>query len=146
MTIPQFMNRSTALRALLASSKVTAIAVGCILGLATCLAPASGAAENATAMRSLDDSRPALPLTANFEKEDGDNGPYGLTLKNTSGNPIKASGVVLLNVGSDATSKTRELPEHVIERAETWSIYGLSTGDRVKIEADGFTSLALTVP
>ena len=30
--------------------------------------------------------------------------------------------------------------------AETWTIYGLSTGDRVTIEADGFAPLALTVP
>jgi hypothetical protein len=85
-------------------------------------------------------------LTGSFEKEDGVNGPYGLVLKNTSGNPIRASGRVFLNVGSDASRKTRDIPEHIVERAETWTIYGLSSGDRVTIEADGFTPVALTVP
>lgn len=97
-------------------------------------------------LRPLDDSLPALPLTATFEKADGVNGPYAVTLRNTSGNSIRASGSVSLNVGSTADRKIRDIPEHVVERAETWSIYGLSTGDRVTIEADGFASLALTVP
>jgi hypothetical protein len=120
--------------------------LGCIFSLATVLVPATRAGESGAALWRLDDSLPALPLTGNIEKEDGDNGPYGLTLKNTSGNSIKASGIVHLNVGSNAFGKTREVPEHVIGQAEAWTIYGLSSGDRVTIEADGFAPLALTVP
>jgi hypothetical protein len=126
--------------------KSTVIAIGCILGLAPVLSPATRAAESGAALRPLDDSLPALPLSGDFEKADGDNGPYALTLKNTSGNPVKASGVVRMNVGADASIKTRQIAGHVIERAETWTIYGLSTGDKISIEADGFAPLVLTVP
>jgi hypothetical protein len=140
------MSHSTAFRAFPALGRSAVIALGCIFGLPTILVPATGANESGAALRPMDDSLPALPLTGTFEKEDGDNGPYGLTLKNTSGNSIKASGIVLLNVGSNAYSKTKEVPEHVVARAETWTIYGLSTGDRVTIEADGFAPLTLTVP
>jgi hypothetical protein len=140
------MNRSTAFRAWPALGRAASMALGCTLGLGAILVPATRAGGSGVELRRLDDSLPALPLTASFEKEDGDNGPFGLTLKNTSGSPIKASGVLTLNLGAGATGKTREIPEHMIERAETWTIYGLSTGDKVKIEADGFTPLALTVP
>lgn len=122
------------------------IALGCVFSLAIVDVPASRADESGAALRSLDDSLPALPLTGTFEKADGDNGPFGLSLKNTSGNSIKASGSVLLGVGSSTLGKTRDIPDHVVERAETWTIYGLSSGDRVTIEASGFAPLALTVP
>lgn len=146
MTIPRFMSRSTPSRAYRAFGRATVIALGCAFSLAIVHVPASRAGESGAALRPLDDSLPALPLTATFEKADGDNGPYALTLRNTSGNSIRASGSVLLNVGSNAYRKTRDIPEHVVDRAETWTIYGLSTGDRVTIEADGFAPLALTVP
>lgn len=122
------------------------IAAGFLLGSGAVLAPATRAGEIGAALRPLDDSLPALPLTGDFEKADGDNGPYGLTLKNTSGNPVKASGTVRMNVAPEATTKVRQIAGHVIERAETWTIYGLSSGDRVTIEADGFAPLTLTVP
>ena len=122
------------------------MALGCVLSPATILVPVPKADLGPAELRRLDDSLPAIPLAANFEKEDGDNGPYGLILKNTSGSPVKASGIVLLNAGSYGGNKRREVPEHVIERAETWTIYGLSTGDKVTIQADGFAALSLTVP
>jgi hypothetical protein len=132
------MKPSTAFRA--------CIALGLVSGLGLFADPATTAVGRGAVLLRLDDSPPALPLAPSFEKEDGDNGPLGLTLKNTSGNPIKASGVVSLNLGSNAVSKTKEVPEHVIERAETWTIYGLSSGDKVTIVADGFSPLVLTVP
>ena len=146
MTIPRFMSRSTPSRARPAFGRAAVIALGCVFILAIVHVPASRAGASGAALRPLDDSLPALPLTATFDKADGGNGPYALTLRNTSGNSIRASGSVSLNVGSTADRKIRDIPEHVVERAETWSIYGLSTGDRVTIEADGFASLALTVP
>jgi hypothetical protein len=140
------MNHSTAPRAFPALVKSTVIAVGCILGLAALPAPTTRAGESDAVLRPLDDSLPALPLSGDFAKADGDNGPYGLTLKNTSGNPVKASGTVRMNVTPDASTKVRQIAGHVIERAETWTIYGLSSGDKVTIEADGFAPLTLTVP
>jgi hypothetical protein len=53
---------------------------------------------------------------------------------------------VLLSPGSNPNSKTRDIPEHVVSRAETWTIFGLSVGDRVTIEAGGFAPLVVTVP
>jgi hypothetical protein len=146
MAIPRFVSHLTPSRAYPAFGRATVIALACVFSLAIVHVPESKAGESRAALRALDDSPQALPLTGTFEKEDGDNGPYGLTLRNTSGNSIKASGIVLLSVGSNAYSKTRDIPEHVVGRAETWTIYGLSAGDRVTIEADGFAPLALTVP
>jgi hypothetical protein len=128
-----------------ALSRVAAIALGCALGLALVQPPAMKAADSA-ALRPLDDKLPALPLTAAFDKADGDNGPYVLSLKNTSADSIKASGSVLLSVASHADKKTKDIPEHVVGRAEVWTIPGLATGDKVTIVADGFAPLELTVP
>jgi hypothetical protein len=146
MTIHRFMSSSAPSRAWSAFGRAAVIALGCIFSFAIMHVPTSRAGESGASLRPLDDSLPALPLTGTFEKEDGDNGPYGLSLKNTSGNSIRASGSVLLNVGSNANRKTRDIPEHVVDRAETWTIYGLSSGDGVTIEADGFAPLVLTVP
>jgi hypothetical protein len=136
------MSHSKTFRAYPTLCRAAVIASGCFFSVGTVLVPATRAGESGSELRRLDDSLPALPLTADFEKEDGDNGPYGLTLKNTSGNPIKASGVVVLSVDN----KAREIPEHLIERAETWTLYALSSGDKVTIQAGGFAPLALTVP
>jgi len=137
---------TTSSRVGLALSRGALIALGCAFSLAIVDVPKSRAGVPAAVLQPRYDNLPALPLSGTFEKEDGDNGPYGLVLKNTSGNPIRASGRVFLNVASSANRKTRDIPEHVVERAETWTIYALSSGDRVTIEADGFTPLALTVP
>ena len=122
-----------------------AIALGFSLALTLAQAPAMKAAGS-VALRPLDDALPALPLTATFDKGDGDNGPYILSLKNTSGDPIKASGTVALSVASHADKKTRDIPEHVVERGETWTIPGLASGDKVTITAAGVAPLELTVP
>ena len=138
------MNRPTGLQAFPAQLRGALALAGSILGLASFPAPAAGADGIGAALTRLDDSLPALPFTSDFEKEDGDNGPYGLTLKNTSGNAIKVNVVVLPNAGSGGNK--RDIPEHLVGREESWTIYGLSTGDRVTVEAGGFAPLALTVP
>lgn len=146
MTVPRFMSSSTSSPSHPTFGRAAVIALGIVIGLAIVRVPESRASSNGALLRPLDDSLPALPFTASFGKADGDNGPFEVTLRNTSGNSIRASGSVSLNVGSNADRKIRDIPEHVVERAETWSIYGLSTGDRLTIEADGFSPLALTVP
>jgi hypothetical protein len=122
------------------------IALGCIPLLALLRVPASGASESGAILRPLDDSLPVLPMTGTFEKADGDNGPYALNLKNTSGNSIRVSGSVFTGAGSNASAKIRDIPEHVVEREVTWSIFGLSTGNSVVLQAGGFAPLTLTVP
>ena len=98
MTIPRFINRSIPSRARPSFGRAAVVALGCAFSLAVVHAPASRAGEAGAALRPLDDHLPALPLTGTFQKEDGDNGPYGLSLKNTSANSIRASGSVLLNI------------------------------------------------
>jgi hypothetical protein len=126
-------------------NKAASIAVGCALGLALIQVPAMRAADS-TALRPLDDKLPSLPFAASFDKADGDNGPYVLSLKNTSGDSIKASGSVLLSVAVHNNAKTRDIPEHTVGRDEVWTIPGLAVGDKVTIVAAGFSPLELTVP
>jgi hypothetical protein len=139
MTFPNFSSLRSA------PGKIASIAMGCALVLSLASASATRAADSAT-LRSLDDKLANLPLTASFDKADGDNGPYVLSLKNTSGDSIKVSGSVLLSVMSHNNSKTRDIPEHVVGRAEVWTIPGLAAGDKVTLMASGFTPLELTVP
>jgi len=121
------------------------IALGFALGLAVFPATAARAAD-AAALRPLDNPLPSLPFTATFDKADGDSGPYVLSLKNTSGGPIKASGTVFLSVASHGDKKTRDIAEHVTGPAEVWTVPGLAATDKVTITADGFSPLELTVP
>jgi hypothetical protein len=129
----------------LAYRGVAAIALSCAFGLALIQVPAMRAADS-TVMRPLDDKLPSLPFAATFDKGDGDNGPYILSLKNTSGDSIKASGSVLLSVAVHNNAKTRDIPEHTVGRDEVWTIPGLAAGDKVTIAASGFSPLELTVP
>lgn len=124
--------------------RVALAALGCAFSLAIFVVPTSKAGEGGAALQRLDDSLPAIPLAASFEKADGDNGPYELILKNTSADPIKAAGSV--RAGTSGDRVTRDIAEHLISRAETWTITGLSEGDRVTISADGFAPLSVKVP
>jgi hypothetical protein len=122
------------------------LAFGCALSLALAHAPALGAADTA-ALRPLADMAPDLPLTPTFAKGDpGDNGPYTLSLLNTSKDSLKVTGKVLLSVYVHAESKARSIPEHVIDPGQVWTIADLAAGDKVTITADGYAPLELTVP
>jgi hypothetical protein len=136
-------SKVTAVRSAL--NKAASIALGCALALMFIQFPATRAADF-TALRPLADTLPSVPFTSSFDKADGDNGPFVLSLKNTSGDPIKASGSVLLSVAVHNNAKTRDIPEHTVGRAEVWTIPGLAAGDKVTIVAAGFSPLELTVP
>jgi hypothetical protein len=119
------------------------LAFGCALSFALAQNPSL----NAAALRPLADMAPALPLTPTFVKGDpGDNGPYTLSLLNTSKDSIKVTAKVLLSVSSHAESKARNIPEHAIDPGQVWIITDLAAGDEVNLTADGYAPLELTVP
>jgi hypothetical protein len=126
-------------------SRTALAAVGVALALSLLPNPAARAA-NFPAMNALDDKAPALPLTASFAKADGEDGPYVLSLKNTSDSAVKVSAKILLSVYFHADSKAKNIPVHTIDAGQVWTIPGLAANDKVTISGDGFASLELTVP
>jgi hypothetical protein len=122
------------------------IALGCAFSLAIVPTPALKAAD-AAAVQTLTDKAPCLPLTAAFEKIAGaENGPYVLKLTNVSKDPLKISTKVLLSVAFHGSTKTRDVPDHVIDPGQVWTIPDLAATDKVTITAEGFAPLELVVP
>ena len=104
-------------------------------------------AADLSAPKALDDKAPALPLTVSFDKVTGtEGGPYILKLTNGSADTIKASAKIYPSVSFHADSKTRDLPEHVIDPGKAWSIPGLAATDKVTVTAAGYAPLEITVP
>jgi hypothetical protein len=122
-----------------------AVALACSFGIPLLPIQAVGAPAMGT-LSPLDDHLQPVPMTSSVDKADGDNGPYVLTLKNTSNDSIRASGTVQLSVASHGDKKTRDIAEHVVGRAEVWTIPGLSAGDKVTITAEGYSPLVIPVP
>jgi hypothetical protein len=131
--------RSAVVRTALAS-------LGCAFALAFIQIPSAHAADSAT-LKPMDDKAPMLPLAASFEKvADAENGPYVLSLKNTSDGALTVAAKVLLSVYFHADTKARNIPEHTIDPGKVWTIPGLAATDKVIITATGFAPLELTVP
>jgi hypothetical protein len=108
--------------------------------------PVAARAANPTPLTALDDKAPSLPLAATFAKSDGEDGPYVLSLKNTSDSTVKVSAKILLSVYFHADSKARNVPEHAIDAGQVWTIPGLAANDKVEVTGTGFAPLELTVP
>jgi hypothetical protein len=113
--------------------------------LALVQGPAARAAGSST-LTSLDDKAASLPVSTSFAKADGEDGPYVLSVKNTSGSSISVSAKILLSVYFHADSKAKNIPAHAIDAGQTWTIPGLAASDKVTLSADGFAPLELTVP
>jgi len=129
-----------------AIGRTALIALGCAFSLAFVQIPAAKAGDTA-ALRPLDDKAPSLPLTAAFEKgTDPDIGPYILNLKNVSKDAIKVRVKIHLSVAFHANNKDRNLPDHVIDPGQVWTVSDLAAADKVTVTADGFAPLELTVP
>jgi hypothetical protein len=127
-------------------SKSALIALGCAFSLAVGQIAIVKAAE-AAALRPLSDEAAILPLSTTFEKvTDADAGPYVLKLKNLSANAIELNAKVLESVISHGTAKERDLPAHVVNPGEVWSIPDLAAADKVVVTAKGFAPLEVTVP
>jgi hypothetical protein len=103
-------------------------------------------AAGSSALTALDDKAPSLPVATSFAKADGEDGPYVLSVKNTSGSTVNVSAKILLSVYFHADSKAKNIPAHAIDAGQTWTIPGLAATDKVTLSADGFASLELTVP
>lgn len=141
------MNTSNSSRVRTAIGRSALIALGCALSLAIAPSPAARAGGTSEALMPLDDHAPSLPLTASFEKGTDPNvGPYVLNLKNVSRDAIKVGVKIHLSVVFHANSKSRNIPDHVINPSEVWSIPDLAAGDKVTVTAAGFAPLELTVP
>jgi hypothetical protein len=119
-------------------------ALGCAFALGCVQIPARAATP--TTLTPLDDKAPSLPVTASFAKADGEDGPYVLSLKNTSDSSIKVSAKILLSVYFHADSKAKIIPEHAIDAGQVWTVSGLAANDKVIVTATGFAPLELTVP
>jgi hypothetical protein len=120
------------------------IALGCAFVFALVQVPALKAADTAAA-KSIADKAPCLPRTATFETVPGDSGPHVLNLKNDSKDGIKISVKILLSVAFHGDTKAKNLPEHVIDAGQVWTIPGLAAGDKIIVTAKGFAPLELTV-
>ena len=126
--------------------RLALVALGCAFGLVLAQAPALRA-SSATALPALDDKAPGLPVTTSFDKVAGaEAGPYVLKVQNDSKDALKVSAKVQLSLPSHADRKTRDVPEHVIDPGQAWTIGDLAAGDKVTLTAPGFAPLELTVP
>jgi hypothetical protein len=125
--------------------KMSLGALSCAFALALVQSPAARAA-NSAAMNALDDKATALPLAATFAKTEGEDGPYVLSLKNTSDSSVKVSVKILLSVYFHADSKAKNIPEHAIDAGQVWTIPGLAANDKLIVTGAGFAPLELTVP
>jgi hypothetical protein len=132
------MNTSHILRSSLA-------ALSGAFALALYQAPSARAANEIT-LQTLDDKAATLPVTATFAKTEGEDGPYVLSLKNTSSESIKVSVKILLSVYFHADSKAKNIPEHAIDAGQVWTVPGLAANDKVTVMSTGFAPLDLTVP
>lgn len=129
-----------------AACRTALIALGCACSLAIVQIPALKAADTAASQPPADKA-PSLPLTATFEKVTGaERGPFVLKLKNVSEDALKVSAKILLSVAYHMESKARNLPEHVIDPGQVWTIPDLAAADKVTITAKGFSPLELIVP
>ncbi len=141
------MNSSDTSRACSAFGRIALIALGCILSLTMAQIPAARAADINASLRPLDDKAPSLPLTADFSKgTDANVGPYILSLTNTSKDAIKVSVKIHLSVSFHASTKDRNISDHVIDPGQAWTINDLAAADTVTVTADSFAPLELTVP
>jgi hypothetical protein len=139
MTLPTAsVNRSSVVR--------SALVAFCTVLLTPAGLPSLKAADGPTP-QALADKAAALPFSASFEKVSGtEDGPYVLHLKNESKDSIKASAKVYPSVSFHANAKERDVPEHVVDSGQVWSISGLAASDKVTVMADGYAPLELTVP
>ncbi len=107
----------------------------------------SARASGSAALGAMDDKAPSLPLDPSFEKvADAENGPYVLSLKNTSKDEVKVTAKVLLSVYFHDDLRSRNIPEHAVGAGEVWTINHLAAQDKVTLSAKGFAPLELTVP
>lgn len=125
------------------------IAVTLALGAVVFATDAIAAPESAgrAAVQRLADQAAPMPVTATFAKNASakTDGPYVLTLKNTSETPITVSVRVDQDVTVHNRPKNRTVGPQEIAPGKEWRIDDLAALDKVTVSADGYESLTLTV-
>lgn len=116
--------------------------------LATIAALPSAKADPSPALTALADKGPALPVATAFSKDTSGKteGPYVLTLTNTSRESLKLHVKIDESVLVHNRANTRKLPAHELAAGAEWKIDDLAAGDKITIHSKGFAPLELTVP
>jgi len=116
------------------------------VALLSILALAAGSA-NLNAADAPASAKAAAPVSATFEKNAAatTEGPYVMTLKNTSDHAIKVSVHVDEDVTAHNRPKARDLGPKELAAGATWKIDNLAAGDKVTVSGDGIDTMKLTV-
>jgi hypothetical protein len=124
---------------------VIAVSLGALLVPAAALAAAK--LSDTAAPHALADKAAPLPIKATFEKNAAakTEGPFVLTLTNTSDKPLMVTALVDVSVAIHDRPKNRELGPREITPGQNWKIDDLVAEDRVTVKAEGFEPLKLVV-
>lgn len=89
----------------------------------------------------------AAPVSATFEKNAAatTEGPYVMTLTNTTSKAVKVTVHVDEDVTTHNRPKARDLGPQEIAANGNWKVDNLAAGDRVTVSGDGFEAMKLTV-
>jgi hypothetical protein len=118
--------------------------------MAALLVPAAAVAAPAlgdVTPQPLADKGAVLPVKAAFEKnpQAKTEGPFVLTLTNTSAKALKVTVSVDVSVAIHDRPKNRELGPQEIAPGKDWKIDDLVAEDRVTVKSEGFEPLKLVV-
>jgi hypothetical protein len=93
------------------------------------------------------DKAAATPITATFAKNPAatTEGPYVLTLTNTTDHSVKVSVHVDEDVTSHNRPKARDVGPQDIAPGGTWKVDNLAAQDKVTVTGDGLEPMKLTV-
>lgn len=92
------------------------------------------------------DTKASAPVTVAFEKAAGDDGPYLMTVKNTSSDALTVQISVHQSVKSHNRPMDVNHPEETIAAGGSTTVKGLAALDKVKISAKGYSAMELVVP
>lgn len=87
-----------------------------------------------------------VPVTVAFEKATGDDGPYVMTVTNSSAEALAVQVTVKQSVQAHNQPKTVEHPEETLAAGKSTKVKGLAALDKVKISAKGHSALEIVVP
>jgi len=120
--------------------------LGRSVGLAAGFAVALALNALAAAPQPVADELLALPVTVSFEKVTDDDGPYVMTVTNTSAAALTVKVVVHQSVQSHNRPKDVDHPVVTIDAGKSAAYKQLAAHDKAKISAEGFATVEIVVP
>jgi hypothetical protein len=87
-----------------------------------------------------------VPVTVAFEKAAGDDGPYVMTVTNSSSDALTVQISVHQSVKSHNRPMNVNHPEETIAAGGSTNVKGLAAHDKVKITSKGHTEVEIVVP